>query len=121
MVIERFGASGASLGTLAAELFVTTIQIIHLRKMLVGEFKKIPYWKILISLVVAFIFTVLTEWGVYMVISGMDIRIVEIQSLIVLISTFIVFCIVYLLMLVLLKENITMEVLDSLKGKNKKK
>ena len=121
LVIGWFGASGASLGTLAAELFVTTIQIVLLRKMLAGEFKKIPYWKILISLVVAFIFTALTEWGVYMVISGMDIRVVEIQSLIVLISTFIVFCIIYLLMLIILRENITMEVIDSFKGKLKRK
>lgn len=53
ILIPKFGASGAAMGTLVAEFVVLSVQYVALRKQLFDIFIKIQYWKIIAATIVS--------------------------------------------------------------------
>ena len=130
ILIPFFRSAGASIGTLVAEIFVTTYLFIYLRNELKGVLKRIKLVKILFSLAVATGIMIGTMYlsGRY-ILPGLYDSIfyrfpnigyrVEIKSFIELFISFVMFSAGYLLMLIVNRESLTLEILGSIKAKLK--
>ena len=130
ILIPYFRSAGASIGTLVAEIFVTTYLFIYLRNELKGVLKRIKLVKILFSLAVATGIMIGTMYlsGRY-ILPGLYDSIfyrfpnigyrVEIKSFIELFISFVMFSAGYLLMLIVNRESLTLEILGSIKAKLK--
>ena len=103
ILIDKFAASGAALGTLVAEIVVLLVQWVFLKD-IIGSFEdKIPIWKILISIIVA---TISCGWILFL----------KWRNLYVLITSSLIFGFMYLLSLVILKDNTVLYVIERLKS-----
>ena len=128
ILIPRFRSSGASIGTLVAEIFVTTYLFIYLRNELKGVLKRIKLFKILFSLALASGIMIGSMYsvrqfvlpGIYdsifniLPITG---HITEIKSLVELFISFVVFSISYLTILIITKESFINDILANIKSK----
>lgn len=110
LLIPSLGASGAAIGTLAAELVVWIYQFLALKKTIKSAYKKVSYVKILFSLTVASLLAMVSKLFVTNV------------FLILLLSSAIYF-VVYFSLLLKLKEKLVqglvLQVIQRLFGKSK--
>lgn len=104
ILIPRFASTGASIGTLAAEFVVFVVQYHVLRKEVNPIFKKLPYGKIVGALGVALL-------------ASFWIKSFNLHVFVVLIVSVILFMGSYLMFLVLAKESLTLEVIDTIRIK----
>ena len=129
ILIPRMNSAGAAVGTLVAEIFVTTYLFIYLREELRGVIRKIALWKIALSIAVstlamlganylAKVFLFDADPGQNKVLLWIG-HSVESASFVSLAISFTVFCIVYLVMLIILKEGLTIELLREIREKIK--
>ena len=129
LLIPRFYSAGAAIGTLVAEIYVTIYLAVYLREELHGVVRQIGFIKIFSSLLIACgsmiaanvyggirLITWLTERGGKMASFTAS---VEGNSFIMLALSFTVFSLVYLGMLIFLKERLTIELLSGMKAKIK--
>lgn len=101
VLIPKFGASGAAMGTLVAEFVVLIVQCVALKKQLLDIIIKIRYWKIIIATVVSAIISMLVFY-------------LKLGCFLNLVISAIVFGTIYLLVLLLLKEKMAKEIITSL-------
>ncbi len=107
-LIPGYGAAGAAAGTMVAEFAVLAYQFVVLRKEVLSSFRKIGYWKLLLALVVA---TAASIWVLWL----------DLGLLVTLIISAVLFFGCYGLMLLILKESMTTELLKQILGKFFKK
>ena len=101
ILIPKFGASGAAMGTLVAEFVVLSVQYVALRKQLFDIFIKIQYWKIISATIVS-------------AVASMFVFYLKLGCFFNIVISAIVFGIIYLLVLLLLKEKMSKEIIVSL-------
>ena len=101
ILIPKFGASGAAMGTLVAEFVVLSVQYVALRKQLFDIFIKIQYWKIIAATIVS-------------AVASMFVFYLKLGCFFNIVISSIVFGIIYLLVLLLLKEKMSKEIIVSL-------
>ena len=101
VLIPRFGASGAAMGTLVAEFVVLVVQCAALRKYLFDIIIKIKYWKIIIATVVSAIASLLVLY-------------LKLDCFFNLIISATIFGTLYLCILLLFKEKMAKEIVVSL-------
>lgn len=101
VLIPKFGASGAAMGTLVAEFVVLIVQCVALKKQLLDIIIKIRYWKIIIATVVSAIISMFVFY-------------LKLGCFLNLVISAIVFGTIYLLVLLLLKEKMAKEIITSL-------
>ena len=101
VLIPRFGASGAAMGTLVAEFVVLVVQCAALRKYLFVIIIKIKYWKIIIATVVSAIASLLVLY-------------LKLDCFFNLIISATIFGTLYLCILLLFKEKMAKEIVVSL-------
>lgn len=101
VLIPRFGASGAAMGTLVAEFVVLIVQCAALRKHLFDIIIKIKYWKIIIATVVSAIASILVLY-------------LKLDCFFNLIISATIFGTLYLCVLLLFKEKMAKEIVVSL-------
>lgn len=101
ILIPKFGASGAAMGTLVAEFVVLSVQYVALRKQLFDIFIKIQYWKIIAATIVS-------------AVASMFVFYLKLGCFFNIVISAIVFGIIYLLVLLLLKEKMSKEIIVSL-------
>ena len=101
ILIPKFGASGAAMGTLVAEFVVLSVQYVALRKQLFDIFIKIQYWKIIAATIVS-------------AVASMFVFYLKFGCFFNIVISAIVFGIIYLLVLLLLKEKMSKEIIVSL-------
>lgn len=106
-LIPKYGAAGAAIGTLIAELVVLIVQLIYVRTEVRHIFIGIPVIKILLSCMVAGL-------------AALPVKLMDWNTVITLILSGIIFFGVYLLLLVIQRESLTIETLGSI-IKNKKR
>lgn len=112
-LIPKWGASGAALGTLAAEMVVLIVQIWALRNQGFGLFKSVQVWKILTA---AGLSTLLCVYGKYL--CGGILPIDGIVSwFLTLTATAVLFFLCYAMVLAAAKENLFIEVVQSVWNK----
>ncbi len=107
-LIPRFGAAGAAAGTTVAEFAVLAYQFVVLRKEVWTSFRKIGYWKLILALAVA---TAASVWVLWL----------ELGVLVALILSAALFFGCYGVMLLVLRESMTAELLKQILGKFIKK
>lgn len=129
ILIPRLRASGAAVGTLAAECLVTGALLIYLSKDLKGVFARLEIIKIIIPLIISsvicagsyyLLITLDTNGNLPAIITGYG----RIASLFKIAIPFGIFSIIYLILLIVMKESLTMEILNRFlkrKGQNKDK
>ena len=100
--ISRFGAAGAAFGTLVAEAVVLAVQAVALKDMAWEIIRKIEIGKILVAVVVA--------GGVMMVVRDR----LNASVFLMLVVCFGVFCEIYGGMLLVMKERILREILETI-------
>lgn len=108
LLIPGYGAAGAAAGTMVAEFAVLVYQFVVLRKEVWPSFRKISYWKLILALVVA---TAASIWVLWL----------DLSLLVTLILSAALFFGCYGAMLLILKENMTAELLKQILGKFLKK
>jgi O-antigen/teichoic acid export membrane protein len=108
LLIPGYGAAGAAAGTMVAEFAVLVYQFVVLRKEVWPSFRKISYWKLILALVVA---TAASIWVLWL----------DLGLLVTLILSAVLFFGCYGAMLLILKENMTAELLKQILGKFLKK
>jgi O-antigen/teichoic acid export membrane protein len=108
LLIPGYGAAGAAAGTMVAEFAVLVYQFVVLRKEVWPSFRKISYWKLILALVVA---TAASIWVLWL----------DLGLLVTLILSAALFFGCYGAMLLILKENMTAELLKQILGKFLKK
>ena len=101
ILIPKFGASGAAMGTLVAEFVVLSVQYVALRKQLFDIFIKIQYWKIIAATIVS-------------AVASMFVFYLKLGCFFNIVISAIVFGIIYLIVLLLLKEKMSKEIIVSL-------
>jgi O-antigen/teichoic acid export membrane protein len=102
VLIPRFGASGAAIGTLVAELVVWIVQFIVLRNLVLQMYLSIPYWKVLLGSIIACL-------------AAGSIKLLEFSNFITLLISVIVFGSVYIGVLMMLKESMSLSICFSCK------
>lgn len=107
VMISKYASSGAAIGTLIAEFVVFIVQLIALKDTVIPIYKKISYWKILISLGGA---SGLSFWT----------NINNTSNSIRFVISACIFFVVYSLILTLLKESLVIEYKDKILVKFKK-
>ena len=107
MLIPKFGATGAAIGTLVAEFIVMVIALIALGNNIVQGLKNISYAKIIISLAVASIISMPIVWF-------------AIKPFYIVLISGVTFFGIYGLMLLILGEKMSSEVIEILKSKVRK-
>jgi O-antigen/teichoic acid export membrane protein len=108
LLIPRFTSIGAAIGTLAAEFVVLVWQYIALKDRLIENFKKIPYFQIVVALVCSAIASI---W----------IKRLGFGSFVTLAMSAVLFFGVYFGTLLLFKESLTVMVVNQILKKFKKK
>lgn len=108
ILIPEMGASGAALGTLAAEFIVLVFQLIVLRRSVRLLFGDIKYLKILIAVIIA---VVVSLW----------VKILPLGNFLLLVISAILFFAAYYFMLRVLKEPFVREISSQMKDLIKKK
>lgn len=103
-LIPTYGAAGAAVGTTVAELAVLLVQLAALRRMVIPELMKIPYWKIAAAISAA---CVSVCW-----VSGL-----QLGSFLTLLISAVIFFGCYVLVLCLLKEQFVLEYLRQIRDK----
>ncbi len=131
LLIPKMRSAGASVGTLVAELFVTAFLFIYLREDLKGVIRKIGFFKIALSIVLATAATIganllTNRFLINVLLAGSRhlnflTKTVEGRSFVDLAVSFIVFCLFYLGMLILLRESLTIELIEEFKLKLRRK
>jgi len=110
VLIPKLASAGAAIGTLVAEFAVLIVQYYALRKEVTPMLKQIKYYKILISLALAF---AASFW----------VPMLNLSIFITLLISAVVFFAVYGVMLILLKEKFVIDIfnqmLNKLKGKER--
>lgn len=104
ILIPKLGATGAAIGTLAAEFVVMIVAFIALGGNAIQGFKGISYIKIIISLVLASVICIPILW-------------LNIRSLYMVFISGIVFFGIYGVMLIITKEKMVIETIDAIKVK----
>ena len=107
LLIPQYGATGAAIGTLIAESSVLVVQYMYLRNRLAFALRRIQYWKIAIALLTA---TCLSLW----------IKFLHLSDFVSLVLSACLFFGIYACILILMKESISKEILDIVKGKFRK-
>ena len=107
LLIPKYGASGAAIGTVAAEAVVFIVQYDALKNQIRDVFKQISYLKIIVGLVLGSFFSI---WTISLNLSSF---------FILLISACIFFC-VYGLFLLLTKEELVLQIFNQCIGMVKK-
>lgn len=135
LLIPRLRSSGAAIGTLAAEIFVTVSLMIYLSKDLKEVFGKLEILKILVSFVIASLFS----FGAFILTGNFisNLRLPEFYMfglniseffsgyhkgacLVRIFVPFIVYCIAYVPCLCLMKEKLTVDILSRFLHSGKK-
>ena len=124
LLIPKYRSAGASIGTLVAEIYVTSFLFFYLREELRSAVRKISFHKILLSLLIASGSMIAanyyggTKLISFLIASGGRVgsfaSSCEGGSFIMLAISFAVFCLVYLGMLLLLKESLTLELVSGI-------
>jgi O-antigen/teichoic acid export membrane protein len=104
ILIPRLASTGASIGTLAAEFVVFVVQYYVLRNEVAPIFKKLPYGKVMIALVLS---TAASLWVKHFVF----------HTFIALVTSAILFMGVYVVILVIMKESLMIEIVQTVKNK----
>ncbi len=126
ILIPRMQSAGAALGTLVAEIFVTTYLYIYLKNELNGVVKRIKFIRIGVACCVATIFMILGDIlakyilglsKISSLINRYDFAKIEAESFIRLLFSFIFFSIVYLGFLIFMKEPLTIDLVGDIKNK----
>ena len=107
-LIPRFGAAGAAAGTMVAEFAVLAYQFVVLRKEVISSFRRIGYWKLLLALAVA---TAASTWVLQM----------SLSVFVTLVISAVLYFGCYGVMLLVLRESMTAELLKQISGKLLKK
>ncbi|MBR6403308.1 MAG: flippase [Eubacterium sp.] len=120
--IPKYDAAGAAFGTTVAELIVVMIQLYFMRDIkdqidIKQSFAKIGYWKIIIALIAAIPASI---W-VKMIDASAFTTSIRLESFIILAISATMFFAVYLLLMIILKDKLTKEIVDGLVSKFKKK
>ena len=106
ILIPKMGASGAAIGTTAAEFVVLAVQYVSLKDTVSEMLKSIQYWKIIIGLVIS------SAASVWLINKGLG-------NFVTLLITAVIFFTVYLVILTLTKEKMTIELEDQILRKFK--
>ncbi len=108
LIIPRYGAAGAAIGTLAAEAVVLVFQLGFLWKERKNLFSQIQCWKILIATAAASVVC----WFV---------KYLDLRAFMALVVSAVIFLIVYAVILLLTRENLSLEFMGQLRNRRKKK
>ncbi len=114
VLINSLRSAGVAIGTLIAELFVTSYLFIILRKDLRGMIDRRDLLKVLASLLVAFAVLMVTNYLVAGIKLADELGYVKDLAI-----TFFTFSLVYMGMLLLLREKMALEIVGMLKRKRK--
>lgn len=120
VLIPIYGAIGAAIGTLIAEVSVLLVQGMSLKKMVSEIAMTIPYWKILLSCISGSIASMLFCSVLQKIFSELILIQFEFGHFIRLAASSTVFFAVYTLCLLILKDSLTWEILATVKGKFKR-
>ena len=115
-LIPRCGSSGASIGTLAAEIVVLIFQAYVLRDRIKNAFLNIKYYKLLIANGIA----VLCSIWVLLLAPKLHFK-TELNCFIILLISAALYFSVYLLCLIILKENLVREIIEQAINKIRRK
>ena len=107
LFIPRFGAAGAALGTLAAEIVVLIIQLLYLKDSIADAFKEVQYIKIFIAIVAG---AFASFWVVLL----------ELSNFFTVLVSAALFFSAYLTVLILTKEKLSIELTEQLINRLKK-
>lgn len=104
ILIPKFGASGAAIGTLIAELIVVLVQGVALKNSIRYYFKGIQIWKIIISLLIG---TILCIWTISL----------GLAPFFILLISSCIFWGSYCIILIIIKEPLVIEITNQLFNK----
>ena len=100
LLIPKMSSSGAAIGTLIAEVVVLVVQLLVLKKDKISEaFVPIQYWKIIIAIVCG---CVSSFWVLFL----------PVGTVLTLLISAVLFFVAYAIVLLLLKEPMTREIID---------
>lgn len=129
LLIPKYRATGAAIGTLIAELVVLVVQLYLLKYVrdknpLLYSFRKIQYWKIILGCIFAVLCSLTTKLISFSSIDHVGFikneKIIQMINIgIRLVPAGIIFFLLYLLVLVLLKEDTAIEIIKTAKKKLK--
>lgn len=101
--IPRYGAAGAAFGTLVAEAVVLVVQVLALKELAVKIIRKVEMWKILPAVIVA---------GSGMIFTKEQVNVGVFLTLVI---CFGIFCGIYVGLLLIMKERILLEILETIR------
>ncbi|MBQ8217132.1 MAG: flippase [Oscillospiraceae bacterium] len=104
LLIPRYAAAGAAIGTVAAELAVFLVELYALRREVWSVFRSFPYWKLVLALILG---SAASLW----------VKLLSLGNFPVLVLSAICFFAVYALTLLVTKENLACEVWAMCLGK----
>ena len=104
ILIPKLGASGAAIGTLAAETAVWIVQFYSLKNEVMQAYKRIPYFPICIALVMGSV-------------AALFIKTLSLGNFITLLISGCIFFGVYGILLILMKEPLVLEITEQLIAK----
>lgn len=114
LLIPQYGAAGAAVGTLIAELVVWVYQLVHLKDLVLVAYKELSYGKIGIALLVA---TLLSGWMKNLVIADSVVW----NCFFILLFSAVTFFGVYVVVLTITKEPFIVEIERQMLSKIKRK
>ena len=101
LLIPFMQASGAAIGTLIAETVVFIVQFIVLKGSITTAFKKIKYWKIMLSILIGLLASL---WCIYL----------NLGNFITLIISAFLFFLTYTVAMCIMKEKLVLEILSQI-------
>lgn len=101
LLIPFMQASGAAIGTLIAETIVFIVQFIVLKGSITTAFKKIKYWKIMLSILIGLLASL---WCIYL----------NLGNFITLIISAFLFFLTYTVAMCIMKEKLVLEILSQI-------
>ena len=107
ILIPQYGATGAAIGTLVAEVVVLIWQLVSIRDIPAQIFKDVPWIKLITAILIA---SLLSVW----------VKILDFNSFITLLISAICYFGVYGIILLIIKDNIVIDILNSVLRKLKK-
>ena len=107
ILIPQYGATGAAIGTLVAEVVVLIWQLVSIRDIPAQIFKDVPWIKLITAILIA---SLMSVW----------VKILDFNSFITLLISAICYFGVYGIILLIIKDNIVIDILNSVLRKLKK-
>lgn len=101
ILIPEYGAAGAAIGTLAAEFVVLLVQFLNSERNIQIAFKHIRYFKIILSVLCA---CLVSGW----------VKLLRLNCFVELLISAVLFFVMYILMLLVMKEDLCVEIINQM-------